>query len=74
MFNEEIEQLNDHLRIIYIGKYFAKELYAKGIRIPRLFRGGAILDVLFHAVNKEKKSKKARKESQESIDTAHTCK
>jgi hypothetical protein len=40
----ETDKLNDDIRIIYIGKYFAKNFYKRGIRLPLLFRGAEMVD------------------------------
>ena len=41
----EVDKLNDDLRVIYIGKYFARKFYERGIRMPVLFRGEEIVDL-----------------------------
>ena len=45
IFIGEIDQLNDNFRVIYLGKYFRKELESIGLYSPHIFRGSELLDV-----------------------------
>lgn len=67
----EIDALNDDIRLIYVGKYFAKHFYKNGIRMPALFRGEQIVDFfdqIFRKHRREERRKK-RKYSTASADT-----
>ena len=45
IFIGEIDQLNDHFRVIYLNKYFRKELESIRLYSPHIFRGSELLDV-----------------------------
>ena len=71
----EIDSINDDIRLLYIGKYFAKYFQKSGIRMPPLFRGTQIVD-FFDKIFREsakQRHKKDRKESNaSSVDTECT--
>ena len=70
----QIDSLNDNIRLLYVGKYFAKFFYKNGIRMPPLFRGEHIVDTFDKIIRNMNKQahKKARKESSSSADTQTT--
>lgn len=71
----EIDSLNDDVRLMYVGKYFAKMFYNNGIRIPTLFRGEQIVDFFDQIFRKHRRqeNKKKRKCSSASADTDFSC-
>ena len=59
----QIDKLNDDIRIIYLGKYFAKKFASRGLRNVILFRGSQIVDSLDNMIRnqqmlRQKKSSK----------------
>jgi len=63
LFVGAIDTLNDEIRLMYLGKYFAKILVKNGIRIFPLFRGEQIVDFFDKILRTKKKDapKKPRK-------------
>jgi len=62
LFVGAIDALNDEIRLLYLGKYFAKILVKNGIRIFLLFRGEQIIDFFDRIIRKKEEApKKPRK-------------
>lgn len=71
----EIDAMNDSIRLLYLGKYFARFFHANGLRSPPLFRGTQIVDFFdqIFRQSKKQKHKKDRKGSYaSSADTETT--
>lgn len=68
----EIDSINDNLRLLYLGKYFARYFNQNGIRMPPLFRGTQIVDFfdqIFRECTKKKEKKDRKGSNASSVDT-----
>ena len=56
----EIDSINDNMRLLYLGKYFAKPLADKDVKMQLLYRGDSSVDSLSDFLNIHEKHKNHR--------------
>lgn len=65
----EIDALNDDMRLLYVGKYFARIFYKSGIKTPPLFRGEQIIDFFDKIVREQQRRARKRERRNSSAST-----
>ena len=67
---EEVYGMNESVRLIYLGKYFAQVLRANEVFLPTLFQSSLTVEMLYYSLSKDRHAHAKRSANQSLCSTS----